>query len=326
MPVRVDEAVNAIKAATLDGYLPINYSEGADGLGIQIENWQNLYPVLENLLEQSWFPDSDWVRELIDLNREVGFLRLSQDRLQQLMGVVGQVQERLPIIMEAWSSLVHPHSARSFHVGIELQGLPDLSELTDKLDGVFKLLAVDKSFSVTVSEGFILVVPEGPYTHFCATFALYLAKKSLERIHGAAGREFRDLIKYLPGYTDDPSKDGDVEEAIARWAIEGLEEDWDWFEQVRSRHFPEQQQARANIEKAIPLLCELLKSGQCHIDPPAELPTSDLVESDGSNDVPFLRRAFGQLSGALRGVSRHLSSAESLQRIALNASDLAEKV
>ena len=326
MTVKIYEAVNAINAAKEQGQLVIHSSQGVDGLGLDVQNWQKLYPALESLLNQSWFPDRDWVRELINQNRDNAILRLSPDRLNQLQDVINQLQPSLPIVLEAWSSLVHSESTRSFHVDVVPQGLPDLSGIAEKLDGAFKLLAVDKSFSVTVSEGFILVVPEGPYSHFCATFALYLAKKSLERIQSASGREFREMIKYLPEYTENPEKDAEIDEAISRWVTDGLEEDWEWFEKVRSSSFPNQPQARANIEKAIPILHDLLKEGQCNIESPDEFFYDDGTDSDGGEDRPMLHRAYGQLKGVIAGVSRNLPSAESISRIALNASKLAEKM
>ena len=121
MTVRIYEAVKAINAAKEQGQLAIHSSQGVDGLGLDVHNWQKLHPALESLLGQSWFPDRDWVQELINQNRDNAILRLSPDRLNQLQNVLNQVQPNLPIILEAWSSLVHPDSTRSFHVDVAPQ-------------------------------------------------------------------------------------------------------------------------------------------------------------------------------------------------------------
>ena len=326
MSVRVSEAVNTIKAATEHGQLVIHSSHGVDGIGLDIQNWQRLYPALENLLDQSWFPDRDWVKELVNQNRDNMVLKLSQDRLNQLQDVVNQVQPNLPIVLEAWSSIAHPNSTRSFHVGLAPDDLPDLTALTEHLNDAFKLLAVDKSFSVTVSEGFILIVPEGPYSHFCATFALYLAKKSLDRLHGPTGREFREMVKYLPDYNDSNNREAEINEAISHWVTVELEEDWEWFERVRSDNFSEQPHARANIEKAVPILRNLLEDGRCHIEQPDEFFYGEDNESEGEENQPVLQKAYVQLKGVLAGVSRNLPSVESVSKIALHASNLADKM
>ena len=134
------------------------------------------------------------------------------------------------------------------------------------------------------------------------------------------------MIKYLPDYSENPEKDSEIDEAISSWVTDGLKEDWEWFEQVRSSNFPGHPQARANIEKAIPILHELLKEGQCNIESPDEFFYDDGSKSTEGEDTPMLQRAYGQLKRVIGSVSRSLPSAEAISRIALNASDLAERM
>ena len=283
MPVRINEAVRDIRAATADnGSLILQYDQSADGLGFEVRNWSKLWPVLESLLDQSWFPDKEWVEDLVGPNREQPVLKLSQDRITQLQHVISEISTRLPVILEAWQAVVHEQSDKAFHVNAQLQTLSDLGELAERLDDIFKLLAVDNAFSIMVSEGFILVVPEGAYSHLCATFALYLATKSLQLTQGPTGASYKEVIRFLPEYEgSDRDKEDAIEEAIQKWAAQELAPDWEWFEETRKQHFadsPNTLNARANIEKALPLISGLLREGKCHIDPPALMPEQTTTE------------------------------------------------
>ena len=286
------------------------YDQGVDGLSYEVKNWPALCPVLENLLEQSWFPDRDWVGELIAQNKAQPLLKLSEDRINQLENVIEEVSERLPVVLEAWSVLVHPKSGEAFHVGIETQDFPELRQLADNLGSIFKLLAIDNSFSVTVSEAFILVVPEGPYSHFCAVFALSLAKKTLALTESAEGADLREIIRLLPEYKENtPDKMQTIEGVIHQWVATKLTEDWDWFERVRAENFGDQpNNARNNIEKAVPLLCALLREGNCYIEPPINSPEEASFE---------MEERYDQLLVSMDRVSRALTAGESLVRTAL---------
>ena len=314
MTIRVDAAVDAIKAASdHEDQLVIEYEDSADGLGLDIISWPLLCPVLEILSTQNWFPESDWLEAIIEEHRQDSKLKLSHDRFGQLQDTINEVDARLPVILEAWDSMVHPRGREAFHVSLQPSDFPEFSQLAEQLSEAFKLLAVDYSFSVVVSEGFIVVVPEGPYSHFCATFALYLAKKSQELLLGEDARKLRGVIKHLPGYDGKPINESSIEEAMLKWVSDELQQDWDWFEQVRNEHFPQSNGARNNIEKAVPLLIDLLKDGRCEIDPPKEIPSAD--GSDG------LATMFQRLQSGITRVSTSLNSADKLQRTALNAID-----
>ena len=315
LAIKVNEAVNAINEAIKnDDQLRMYYDQGVDGLSFEVKNWSQLCPVLENLLDQSWFPDEDWVRELIAQSREEPLLKLSEDRINQLERVIEVVAERLPVVLEAWSVLVHPKSDEAFHIGVDTQDFPDLKDLAEELDSIFKLLAVDNSFSVTISEAFILVVPEGPYSHFCAVFALYLAKKTLELTEGSLGQNYKAVIRFLPEYQDENTDtEGAIEKAIQKWASTALNEDWEWFVSVRNEHFADQpSNARNNIEKALPLICKLLKKGNCYIDPPSNIP--EVASSE-------LKPRYEQLTRAMERVSRVLNAGEPVVRTALKVAE-----
>ena len=312
MPVQVDEAVDAIKASSnSNSQLEVNAEDSADGLGIDVINWPTLCLALEVLSTQNWFPESGWLNLLIEEHRHDSRLKLSHDRYGQFQNMIDEANARLPVVLEAWESMVHPRGKDAFHVSLEAREVSAFAQLTEELSEAFRFLAVDNSFSVVVSEGFILVVPEGPYSHFCASFALYLAKKSQAIFEGEDYKKIQGVIKYLPSVEEESFNEASIEDAMSKWVSDMLQEDWEWFEEVRKEHFPQSGGARNNIEKAIPVLRELLKDGRCEIDPPKEAFAENIPEGFSGK--------IHQLQGKITGLTASLSAAERLQRTALNA-------
>ena len=321
MPIRVNEAVKAINAAMNNSTISVYFDQSADGLGYEVKNWSTLWPALECFLDLSWFSDRDWVKELIDQNRDQPILKMSTDRVNQLQKLVASIDTQIPVVLEAWTAVVDPKSDEAFYISSQLQALSDLGELASRLDEIFKLLAVDNAFTMTISEGFILVVPEGPYSHFCATFALYLATKTAQLIQGPSGSSSKSVIRFLPGYLEaSETTESAIEEAIEKWAAEQLSEDWKWFESACREHFPDQtnNNVRNNVERALPLICKLLEEGNCHIDPPAFM--TEQASSEG------IRPLYGKLAGATKTAAQALRASVEGSKAALEAYPLVQSL
>ena len=224
--MRVDKVVSDVKKAfNEDGQLFLEYEPAADGVSQVLHNWSSLYPAIEAFFEFAWFSAHEWVIGLIDENKDRDALRLSTQRINDLQDVINEINDHLPLIFEAWSLTLHPNSSDAFHIGVRTELWEDLKDLTEQLHRVFQILSVDNSFKVVVSEGFILAVPQGPYSHFCATFALYLAYKRLELKTSETGDNLRIALSGIPGTHDDEA----VEQGIEHWVKSQIEGDWECF-------------------------------------------------------------------------------------------------
>ena len=226
-------------------------------------------------------------------------LRLERGQNDRLQRVVNEINNHLPLVIEVMELQDHPESENAFSVSLDTDKLPDLSLFAGKLESIFKLLATDHGFTMALSGGFILVVPEGPYSHLCATFAIYMADKHIRLVKGEESENVRSVL----GTSGDVPEDK-IEEYISGWAESKLANEWQWFEEASKEVLPgyNWNETKVKIQKALPLLVELLEDGRCYIEPPTN------SESDDP-DVSFAwSRVLGTIKEALH-LAPHASRA-----------------
>ena len=313
----VQLALQSAKAIVNErGQFAVAEEASPDGLAYEVKNWGLLVPVLEALISQDWFPQKDWTQQIIEKGKGQDVLPLSLERLQQLHSVVAEVNSRITLIMGVWGSVSDNRDSYGFRAHVAEATWPDFANITECLDKAFKILAVDNPFTVVVSGGFILVVPGGPAAHYCAVFALHMAYKSIELLSRQPIQHFRELSSHLPQETGVNLQESDIEVAVEGWLAAQLDQEWAEFGKVQQEFFPGIGNARANTEKAIPILRELLAKEQCYIEPPASSYTEG---QDSTGDVwPSIE----QLNSAVSKSTQVLMASGNIAQFALKAKEL----